>query len=203
MYQLNDTEVETVSNWLNSSQLRNHSLGQELLDHICCTIEAIMDEDTPLATAYQQALSMVCPNGAREIEEETFFLLTYNKQVNMKRVLFSTGFLSTFLLSFGFLFKLMHWPFASIILTCGLAVLFIALGALLVNMRYTLQSLSTPMRIRTITGLVCGLLIVTGSLFKILHYPGASMLLVVGLVLLNMVFLPMFFYQLYRKSVIA
>jgi len=201
MYQLNDDEISIVSTWLSREKLSNNVLESELLDHICCTMEASMHVQTPLAEAYQQACRTIIPDGARQIEEEAFFLLTYHKQLNMKRVLFSTGFLSTFLLSFGFLFKLMHWPFATVILTCGLAALLITLGALVLNTGYTLRSLSTPMRVRIVTGLFCGLLIVTGSMFKILHYPGANIMIVCGLVLLNLVFLPMFFYQLYRKAI--
>lgn len=201
MYQLNEDEINIVSTWLSRELLTNNVLESELLDHICCTMEATMQPDTSLAAAYRQACSSIMPDGARQIEEETFFLLTYHKQLNMKRVLFSTGFLSTFLLSFGFLFKLMHWPFANAILTCGLTALLITLGALVLHTGYTLRALSTPMRVRIITGLFSGLLIVTGSMFKILHYPGASIMIVCGLVLLNLVFLPMFFYQLYRKSI--
>lgn len=201
MYRLNEDEVNIVSTWLSREQLRNNMLESELLDHICCTMEATIQADTSLAEAYLQACRVIIPDGARQIEEEAFFLLTYQKQLNMKRVLFSTGFLSTFLLSFGFLFKLMHWPFATAILTCGLAALFITLGALILNTGYTLRSLSTPMRLRIVSGLFSGLLIVTGSMFKILHYPGANIMIVCGLVLLNLVFLPMFFYQLYLKSI--
>lgn len=201
MYRLNDTEVATISAWLDQEGVSNHPLQEELLDHICCSVEACMETYGSLEAAYRHACHIICPNGPKEIEEELFFLLTYNKLTNMKRILFSTGFLSTFLLSFGFLFKLMHWPFANIILTCGYFMLLVTLVALALNTRYTLRALSTPMRIRIITGLFCGLLLAVGSLFKILHYPGASIMLVTGLALLNLVFLPMFFYQLYRKSI--
>lgn len=201
MYQLSDDEVNQVSTWLHKEPLSNRMLAHELLDHICCTMEAHITQHTSLEAAYRHAFGMVCPEGARQIEEETFFLLTINKQLNMKRVLFSTGFLSTFLLSFGFLFKMLHWPGATMILTAGLASVLVTLGALILNTGFTLRSLNTPTRVRTITGLFCGLLLVTGSMFKILHYPGASVMILVGLVLLNFIFLPMFFYQLYRKSI--
>jgi hypothetical protein len=44
--------------------------------------------------------------------------------------------------------------------------------------------------------------IFTGILFKIMHWPGASVSLVLGVLLLNVGFLPMFFYDRYKRSLV-
>lgn len=201
MYQLSEEEVDLVYERFSNSRLHNRMLEDELIDHICCVMELHMADGLAFEAAYALACATVCPNGMTEIEEETYFLLTYNKQLNMKRILFSLGFVSTFLLSFGFLFKLMHWPFASGLMIAAFAALFLTLAVLLVYSLQTLRALSLPARIRVISGLFSGILLAAGSIFKMLHYPGASMMIVVSLVLLNLLFLPLFFYQLYRKSI--
>lgn len=201
MYQLSEEEVDLVYERFGGAKLHNKVLEDELIDHICCAIEVLMAEQMPFEQACNKAYEMVCPNGFREIEEETFFLLTYKKQLSMKRILFLLGFLSTFLLSFGFLFKLMHWPMARGIILCGFALLLLTLGVLAVYSMQTLKSMPANTQVRMMAGLFSGLLLTAGSIFKVLHYPGASIMMVTGLVLLNIVFLPLFFYQLYRKSI--
>lgn len=42
----------------------------------------------------------------------------------------------------------------------------------------------------------------TGLLFKMMHWPGAGVSLVVGVLLLNVGFLPMFFYDRYKRSIV-
>lgn len=201
MYQLSEVEVDLVYKRFGGTKLHNQVLEDELIDHICCAIEAFMTEQMPFEEACSKAYQAVCPNGFREIDEETFFLLTYKKQLSMKRILFLLGFLSTFLLSFGFLFKLMHWPMATGIILCGFALLLLTLGVMAVYSVQTLKLMQASTQVRMITGLFSGLLLTAGSIFKMLHYPGASIMMVTGLVLMNIVFLPMFFYQLYRKSI--
>lgn len=201
MYQLSEEEVDLVYERFGGAKLRNRMLEDELVDHICCAIESFMTEHIPFEEACDKAYQAVCPNGLREIEEETFILLTYTKQLSMKRILFVLGFLSTFLLSFGFLFKLMHWPLATGIMLSGFGVLFLTLGVMVIYLLQTMKSMQAALQVRMIAGLFSGLLLTAGSIFKMLHYPGASVMIVSGLMVLNLVFLPLFFYQLYRKSV--
>ena len=40
----------------------------------------------------------------------------------------------------------------------------------------------------------------TGVLFKIFHWPAAGMILFTGFVLLNLVLLPVYFYQKYKSA---
>lgn len=201
MYRLSEEETCIVLARIEQAGLHTPGLASELLDHICCVMEAAMAEGAGFEEAYRQAYQTVSPNGYEEIEEEIIFLLTFHKQLNMKRILFIGGFTTTFLLSFGFLFKLMHWPMAGNILLIGLCTLLCTILYLAVYSFRMSYPLPLPHRIRIFTGLVCGFFIATGSILKALHYPGASLMIVLGMVLLNLVFLPLFFYQLYKKSI--
>lgn len=50
-------------------------------------------------------------------------------------------------------------------------------------------------------GFVATFLSSSGILFKTLHWPGANMLLVVGIVMINIGFLPLYFYDKYKRSI--
>jgi hypothetical protein len=49
-------------------------------------------------------------------------------------------------------------------------------------------------------GFLAFFFIMTGLLFKLMHWPGANVSLVLGVMLLNVGFLPMFFYDRYKRS---
>jgi len=50
-----------------------------------------------------------------------------------------------------------------------------------------------------VLGYVAVFLSTTGLLFKLQHWPGAGIMLVVGIALLNFGFLPMYFYDRYKR----
>jgi Flp pilus assembly protein TadB len=47
---------------------------------------------------------------------------------------------------------------------------------------------------------VGGMLVASGIFFKIMHWQGGSILLVLGMFLITFIFLPIFFWQLYRSE---
>ena len=51
-----------------------------------------------------------------------------------------------------------------------------------------------------ILGYVAAFLSTTGLLFKLQHWPGAAIMLTLGIALLNFGFLPMYFYDRYKTS---
>ena len=51
-----------------------------------------------------------------------------------------------------------------------------------------------------VLGYIAVFLITSGILFKIQHWPGAAIMLVLGVALLNFGFLPMYFHDRYRQA---
>ncbi|MFP9115069.1 GldL-related protein [Flavobacterium sp. RHBU_3] len=49
-------------------------------------------------------------------------------------------------------------------------------------------------------GFLASFTLSTGFMFKIMHWPIASILMLIGFALLNFGFLPTFFYQKYKES---
>ena len=201
MYQLSEAHIETIEQRILQSGPINASLQNDLLDHYCCYIEEQMSEGKDFETAYNTAYKAISPDGVQDIQTELILLLTINKQIGMKRLLYSFGFLAAFFISAGLTFKIMSWPGASVILFSGFAALFVSVIVLLVNAMQQARNHSVAYNARIIMGTISGLLIAAGSMFKILYYPGANILTLLGMISFSLLFLPMFFYQLYKKAI--
>jgi hypothetical protein len=202
MVQLSDAQVDIILNRIAADGTMNVGLQNGLLDHYCCFIEESMNRGIDFETAYNEAFQAITPNGMYEIQEELFFLLTFKKQTNMKRITYGLGFLASFCISSGLLFKLMHWPGSTPLMLIGFAALIVTSIVLLANSMKHLKSRRTAATTRTFMGFAAAILISSGSIFKIQHFPGASIQFVLGMILLNLVFLPMLFFHLYQQAVL-
>jgi hypothetical protein len=200
MSQLTDEQVSLIAQRI-AAEVTQPSLQNDLTDHYCCHIEEQMDTGVDFEAAYQAAFEAITPNGAHEIQEELFFLLTFKKQTNMKRVIYGLGFMAAFLISTGIMFRSMHWPGAVFLLIGGFSALLITVLTMLVISLQKAPKLSPAANMRIFAGLIAGLLIASGNLFKLHSFPSANIQMVLGMTVLNVVFLPMLFYQLYKQAI--
>ena len=109
---------------------------------------------------------------------------------NRKRLfLFISGFVTAMLFIFGTLFKIQHWPVAGIILSLSvLSAIFFFIPSLVLNRLADPEN--KPKRVIYILGAAGAILYVAGTLFKIQHWPLASLFMVLSLIILFMVVLP-------------
>jgi len=203
MVQLSDEQVETILQRIRAGGVTNTGLQNDLLDHYCCFIEEELDKGSTFDTAYLHAFKTITPNGIHEIQEELFFLLTFKTQTNMKRIIYGSGFLATFLISMGLMFKTVHLPYGNETLFGGFCALIITSFALGINALKFLNKHSLGYNIRTAAGFISSFLISAGSLFKMLHYPGANLQIEIGMTLLSFVFIPMLFWRMYHQALAA
>jgi len=198
MYQLNDQQIDCIADRLHRERRINRKLGEDLLDHFCCYMEERMNQGIDFEQAYSDAVKDITPNGVQEIEFELFFLLQYNKQLSMKKFIFITGFFAAFLLSAGLMFKTLHWTGAQIMLVTGLFTLLLTACITLFYLMSFSKKRPFSFWLRTLSGLLAVLLIATGLIFKSFHFPGANVLYGLGTIILNIIFLPAFFFHTYR-----
>lgn len=194
-----DHHIDIISEKLTKGGIKDPRLHDDLLDHMCTYIE--QQDDCDFDMLLQQALQLLAPNGVHEIEEERYFLFHFQKQLTMKRILFFSGFATTFLITTGLTFKLMHWPGATMLLSTGYFGVLVTIMMIAANAIKNKSAHSAAFRVRIFTGVIAAMLIASGSLFKIQHWPSANIQFVLGMLLLNFIFLPMFFFQLYKQSV--
>ena len=180
----------------------DNDLQNELLDHYSCFIEELLLTGADFESAYKIAFQAITPNGMHEIQEELDFILNHKQQTIMKRIIYFSCFLTVFCISTVIMFKTMHWPGASILF---LAAFFLVIATAIILFSNSIKhwrSHTAGYNVRVVTGFISALLISVGAIFKSLHYPTAGAQVVAGVLLLNLIFLPMFFYHLYQGKII-
>jgi hypothetical protein len=122
------------------------------------------------------------------------------REVSNRTRLFThlTGFLSAFLFSVSFLFKIQHWPGAGILMMvasmiCGL---FFIPTFFIARLK---ESGSSQLKVASIFGLFGSWFYLFGFLFKMNHWPGALIMLLLGSVLLIGVAFPVFIVSHYKE----
>lgn len=199
MVTLSDEQFERIETQI-KNEVDMRTLQIELLDHYCCEIEARLLAGTDFEEAFRAAFQQISPNGLAEIEEETYFLLTFDKQTTMKKMLYAVGFGASFCLVLGILMKIMHWPNANIINLTGAMLLVATMVVLTIMFFRNLQFFSSSDTFRILSGCFGGLCAGLGFSFKIMHWPGASLLIVIGLVIVSFFFLPTLFWHMYKRA---
>ena len=110
----------------------------------------------------------------------------------MKKFMYILGTIAPSLLIIGAIFKLQHWPGASVLIVIGsflLAAVYLPVFAM-VSMRDTRKREKKVNKTLYVAGVITGFIFITGVLFKIMHWPGAGVSLTVSVLLTVVVFIP-------------
>ena len=112
-------------------------------------------------------------------------------------------FLSVFLGSFGYflgiLFKVQHWPGGAPLLTIGIGLLCLLFFPLL--LRYLVKKTESGYEKAVYTiGVLSGMVYMIGFLFKMMHWPIASLLLLIGSIGVAVIFIPLYTVFKYKKA---
>lgn len=195
---LSEAQFEIIVESLETS-LSMTSLKDDLLDHFCCFVEEKMSEGQSFEEAFDQAEMQICPNGLREIQNETTYLLYPNIKI-MKKLIYGLGLMATVATLTGFLFKIMHWPGGNVLFIGGFLLLLLIFMPVLTMKKYRLSETSAA-RAQWMVGFISALLMGVATLFKVFHLMGANILLILGGATFILGFLPLYFRGLYLKSV--
>jgi len=191
MAELSDSEIEILNREIDKQGLTYTQLQKELLDHLCCDIEAKMDEGLEFLKAYEEVQRRLENNRIQEIQEETLLLINQKYRM-MKKFMYILGTIAPSLLILGAIFKLQHWPGASVLIVLGsflLGAVYLPVFAM-VSMRDTRKKEKQVNKTLYVTGVITGFIFITGVLFKIMHWPGAGVALTVSVLLTVVVFIP-------------
>lgn len=199
MYLLSDDQIEFVRRDILAQGIRNEGLQQDLLDHICCVVEHELAAEDDFEAFYQQRIKHFYKRELKEIEEETIALLTFKNYYVMKKIMLLSGGVLTALLVVGLTLKFMHLPGAAVMLVLGVALLNFVFLPLLFTLKIKENK---TLREKAISGIatLCGMLMSIGLIFKVMHWPGANMLIITGFGALLLVFLPVYFFTGIRQA---
>jgi len=163
-------------------------LNYDLVDHICCEIEDLMQHGDDFPNAYLKVKSRIGYKGLKQIQNDTFYLIfkTYRK---MKKTMKISGFLAPALLSLGSIFKMMHWPGAGVIILLGFITLCLVFLPTSVYVLYKETNNRKSISLY-VSSLIAAFALSISVLFKIMHWPGVGVLTLVGITIAILVIIP-------------
>jgi len=193
MYTLSDQQITFILDDIRRNGVELEDLQSNLLDHICCIIEENLEENGDFEHFYSTTVKKFYKKELREIEEETISLLTYKNYYEMKKTMMVSGIVSVSLLSIGIILKFLHMPGASVGIVLGIGILSLLFLPLLFLLKIKEKS-ETKDKVLIGLGALSAILLSMGILFKIMFWPGANMMAMISMMLLLIVFLPVYFF---------
>ena len=119
---LTDEQIAYIATNLEFYGVKSAELREDLLDHICTYIET--SEFVEFDIAYKAAIQEFGGQYAmNSIQRQTHAVITQKKHLRYQRLVYIAAYISATLISSGAIFKIMHWPGASIMLASGFLVL--------------------------------------------------------------------------------
>lgn len=133
--QLEEKHIAFIENSLQFHGVKDASLREDLVDHICTYIEkqnsndfnALYAEALQKFGGYASFKNLQLETNLRKFARETKFL---------NKIKFTLGLTMTLLLVIGMLFKIMHWPYASSMLVAAILIFTLGLVPVLFYGRY-------------------------------------------------------------------
>lgn len=180
--------IEEISLFVKRQEIIVSHLADNLTDHICCDVESEMERGLTFVEAYEKVKNIMGPRRLKQIQEETLYAID-SKYRKMKKTMKISGIAGTIIFGIAVLFRIQHWPFAGYMLVLGAFILgFIfmpsALGVL------WKETHSSRRLMLFISGFITGMLFISGTLFKIQHWPAAGTLLGLSVLLAVFFFIP-------------
>jgi len=189
MQGLTFNQVCQIERLVESEQIAFSHLADDLIDHICCMIEAECASGLSFDEAFRKArLEIGDTRNIKKVEEDTLLLID-KKYRNMKTIMKIFALISLIPIAFGAVFKMMHWPGAGILLLLGFTLLAFVFYPAAISVMKREHKIKGGRLIYPVA-LISGMALMTGVLFKIQHYPGASYLLLTGFALFMFVLIP-------------
>jgi hypothetical protein len=188
MPELTLLNIEEICRDVGRQEITFAHLRDELTDHICCDVEDEMRRGINFAEAYSAVRRKMGPRRLREIQSETLYAVD-TKYRKMKNTMKISGIAGTILLGFAALFKIMHWPFAGIMVTFGALIMsFIFMpSALSVLWKETHSTRSVFLYV---SAFIAGMFFIIGVVFKIQHWPAAGLILAIAVLTGIFMFVP-------------
>ncbi len=196
MAELTEKEIRRLNREIEKQGLTYTELQQELLDHLCCDVEAEMEEGLEFVNALEKVRKGMGKDRIQQIQEETLLLINQKYRV-MNKFMYILGMLAPAMLITGTFFKIQHWPGAGVLLVLSLFIL----GAIylpvfvMVKIRDTRKEgkkVNLPMYI---FGLIAGIIFIAGAMFKIQHWPGAGIMITLSGFVTVFIFIPILVVQ--------
>jgi hypothetical protein len=198
MYTVSEQQIEYILNDIRRNGVEMEDLQLNLLDHICCILEQNLKDGDDFESFYQKTVKQFYKKNLWEIEKETIALLIFKNYYAMKKSMIVSGTISLVTLLAGSLFKIMHWPGANPLLILGIIIMSFVFLPILFFLKNR-DSGSKRDKLVTGFGVLMGVLLCMSTLFKVMHWPGASVFWMATSAFSMFIFIPIYFFTGIRK----
>ena len=199
MPRLNEAQIEFIETDLIKKGISNPSLRLDLLDHICSAIEEL-PENYDFQFCYEEILSKFGGQKIKEIQFQTELLTNQFKNPRMKKAMFYSGIAASIFIFTASIFKIFHWPGAGALFVLGCGFLSLLFFPSMFMVRYKEKEENQRNIFLSLTGVLAAITVSLGMLFKIMHWPYATLLWISGVVILMFFYLPVYFVSQYKKA---
>lgn len=200
MIVITDEILERIARDLKDNGIRTQDLHDNLLDHICCILEAELHDLSEFEKKYPEIRSRFYKQNFVELEKETQQLLIFKNYYAMKKTMIISGSLTSTFFVLGAFLKYFHLPGASAALVLGIVFFSFLFLPLMVTLKMK-ESTSNRDKIILILGLLTGIVASMSVLFKLMWWPGANIMWRISLFSLLLVFLPAYFFSGFRNPI--
>lgn len=199
MHKVTDEQVDYILNDIKANGVHIEDLQYNLLDHICCIIENEMPENEDFYKFYENILPRFFKQELKEIEEETVNLLKFKHYYAMKNTLKISGIISSSLMLLGAVFKTLHMPGAAIMIVLGAASFSLLFLPLMIVLKYKDEEKTIDKLVFSYS-FVLGIMAIMGTLFKVMHWPYATFLMISSTSLFIFTYIPLYFITRFRRA---
>jgi len=99
MHKLSDTEIDFIAKKIKEQSLKSFAFSDELIDHVCCRIEQLMENGSTFESALNQSSHLYQRNEIKKIKKNFTIILNYS------------GFMNSLIIYASLLFYLGSWIF--------------------------------------------------------------------------------------------
>jgi len=198
MQDLTVANIEIIMEEVSRAGITLSHLRDELIDHFCCQVEDEMQTGLTFDKAFEKVKSILGNKGLKKVQEDTLFLIDKKYRI-MKKTMKIFGVVSMSLIALGAIFKIQHWPAAGLMLLLGFSLLVTVFFPSALWVMKKESKLKGTFFIYLIS-IIGGIFLMIGFLFKIQHYPGAGLSMLLGYLILALILIPAILIALLRDE---
>lgn len=195
---LNHKQVQMIEADVKNAGLMISVLHQELVDHICCEVEALIDDGKDFQEAYAIVIKHANIKMLQSIENNTMMLID-KKYAQMKIFTKISGNISLVLIALGTIMKIYALSGANIFLVIGFAILCMAFIPMLIYTSLP-DNMKNKRLLFKISALIGCAAFAGGILFRVMNWPGSNILIIVAYLIILIISMPALLYDISKNT---
>lgn len=196
MHELTLQDIEQIRTDIGKQDINFSHLLDELIDHVCCDVENEMLGGLTFAEAYRKVVTKIGPGRFSEIQKETLYEVD-TKYRKMKNTMKISGIAGTALFGLAALFKIQHWPFASIMLFLGAITLSFVFLPAATGVLWK-ETHNRKRIFLLVAAFLTGFFFIMGTLFKVNHWPAGGIVFALSALFMLVLFIPALIFSIFK-----